>query len=512
MAFPDFHDQQNRSSDTLETEQVQFLFATLPLATVISAVLILVMVAVLDSVISSTVLYGWAISISLVLTCRFLLSVAFKRCRDAINGKNAHRWLNWFRLGAIAAGIVWGVAGVLLTPEGYSGFKIYISFVVGGLSAGAATTLAVDRITVNSFLFFVLVPHIAFLALEGDRVSLGMTAMMTLFLLFLVVSAGQIRRQFEQGFHLRQQSVANEWRFRQLLESSPIAARIAAEGTRRVVFANSSYLELINAPSLKFDDVVVTNYYPSQEVYDGIMAKVKGGGTVTNELVKLCSPDQNQWTKWVLASYLALEYDNKPAMLGWFYDITDRKLQEERVEKMAYHDALTGLPNRILFADRLEQALTTAERDASLVGLMFFDLDNFKWVNDSHGHHIGDLLIKAVAQRLGNSLRKTDSVARIGGDEFVILLPALSSEQHGIMIGEKIRQALVEPFVFDDLRLKISSSIGLAVYPHHAQDEQKLLKYADTAMYYAKEEGRNCLRVFSEQMKERSVSLYWRSD
>lgn len=184
-----------------------------------------------------------------------------------------------------------------------------------------------------------------------------------------------------------------------------------------------------------------------------------------------------------------------------FTDISERKAAEDYLHSLAHYDALTGLPNRTLLADRLQQAVAAARREKALMALMFIDLDKFKPVNDTHGHNIGDLLLKEVSRRLLECLRESDSAARVGGDEFVVLLPNVEEQADAVAVGEKIRHSLNQPFVISDKRLEISSSIGVAVYPEHGNDEKTLLKHADIAMYYAKESGRNNVKLYSPQME-----------
>jgi diguanylate cyclase (GGDEF)-like protein len=136
---------------------------------------------------------------------------------------------------------------------------------------------------------------------------------------------------------------------------------------------------------------------------------------------------------------------------------------------------------------------------------MFIDLDKFKPVNDCYGHHIGDLLLKAVAERVLACLRTTDSAARFGGDEFVVLLPSVGSERNAVRIAEKIRAALNEPFEIEGLTFNISSSTGVAIYPDHADGEQQLLKRADLAMYHAKSRGRDCVEVYRPELSKESA-------
>jgi diguanylate cyclase (GGDEF)-like protein/PAS domain S-box-containing protein len=171
-------------------------------------------------------------------------------------------------------------------------------------------------------------------------------------------------------------------------------------------------------------------------------------------------------------------------------DVTERKQTEEKIQQMAYHDSLTGLPNRKLFSDRLGIVLAQAQRNQKKVGIAMLDLDNFKGVNDTMGHAVGDLLLQATAERLGAALRKSDTVARIGGDEFVLILPDLKVIEDAIQVAQKIVDSFCKPFFIDTHQLVVTTSIGIAVYPHDGTDESILLKKADSAMYQAKQAGR----------------------
>jgi diguanylate cyclase (GGDEF)-like protein len=195
--------------------------------------------------------------------------------------------------------------------------------------------------------------------------------------------------------------------------------------------------------------------------------------------------------------------DGKPLrMIGTHADITDRKIAEEQFQHLAHYDVLTDLPNRTLIGDRLKQALAYAKREKVLLALMFIDLDKFKPVNDTLGHEIGDLLLKQVARRLQQSVRGSDTVARIGGDEFVVLLPVIDNNHDAAVVAEKILQALNKPFEVAQHSLNISSSIGIAVYPQHGTDEKLLLINADIAMYHAKKDGRNNAQFYRQGMEK----------
>jgi diguanylate cyclase (GGDEF)-like protein len=167
------------------------------------------------------------------------------------------------------------------------------------------------------------------------------------------------------------------------------------------------------------------------------------------------------------------------------------QVSAEKIQQMAYHDTLTGLPNRKLFSDRLGIALAQAQRNQIKAGITMLDLDHFKGVNDTLGHDVGDLLLKAAAERLRAALRKGDTVARFGGDEFVLILPDLEVIEDAIQVVQKIVDSFRKPFLIDTHQLVVTTSIGIAIYPNDGTDEGILLKNADIAMYQAKQTGRD---------------------
>ncbi len=191
-----------------------------------------------------------------------------------------------------------------------------------------------------------------------------------------------------------------------------------------------------------------------------------------------------------------------PALSTVFKDISQRKQSEKRIRHQANYDHLTGLPNRTLFRDRLTQELIRATRQNSRVALMFIDLDRFKWVNDTLGHGAGDQLLKEVSQRLQESLRKSDTVARIGGDEFTAILPDMARGPHAERVAGSVLTALATPFILEGQEAFISGSVGITVFPDDAEDMEALLKNADIAMYRAKNEGRNAFRFYTPDMHD----------
>ena len=186
-------------------------------------------------------------------------------------------------------------------------------------------------------------------------------------------------------------------------------------------------------------------------------------------------------------------------------DITERTYAEEQIKHLAYHDALTGLPNRLLFKDRLTVALSHAQRDSTRVAVLFLDLDRFKIVNDSLGHNVGDQLLQAVSTRIQSCVRDSDTVARLGGDEFTLLLPALTKSEDAAVVAQKIIDAVRYPFHIEGREFFTTTSIGISIYPEDGTDASTLIKNADTAMYQAKEQGRDNYQLFNAFVNARAL-------
>lgn len=198
---------------------------------------------------------------------------------------------------------------------------------------------------------------------------------------------------------------------------------------------------------------------------------------------------------------VTLDENGEPTtLIGVARDIVERKKTEEIIRKMAFYDALTGMPNRRLLEDRLHQVLSAAKRQSTCVSVLFIDLDRFKAVNDDHGHKTGDWLLIQVAERMQAVLRESDTAARVGGDEFVVLLPDSATMEAALTVGHKIRAQMEQPFVAPGgIVLSISCSVGVAMFPEHADNPRDLLHFGDEAMYHAKKDGRNAVVGFDIQ-------------
>jgi diguanylate cyclase (GGDEF)-like protein/PAS domain S-box-containing protein len=308
-----------------------------------------------------------------------------------------------------------------------------------------------------------------------------------------------------------------ENRFRFILENSPIAACITNKATGLVVFANQRYAELIAVSPDKVIGIDPMQFYANHQDYEDVKQQLGKGEVVSNKLLELSVNSNRPATKWALASYLLLEFQHEPAVMGWLYDISERKKMEDQIRQLAFYDPLTKLPNRRLLDDRLHQAMSASRRHKFYCALMFIDLDNFKPLNDTHGHAVGDLLLIEVAHRLKSCVRDMDTVARFGGDEFVVMLSELNADRakstaQAHLMAEKIHISLSDPYQLvisqeegPDTRVEhdSSASIGVVVFVDHQGDSDEILKWADTAMYQAKENGRNSISFYDPDERDK---------
>ncbi|MGZ5418451.1 MAG: putative bifunctional diguanylate cyclase/phosphodiesterase [Nocardioides sp.] len=295
-------------------------------------------------------------------------------------------------------------------------------------------------------------------------------------------------------------------RFHAIFESSPVGTALASSGGR-IVEANRRLCELTGMSAEELRTRRVADLFRIEDVTDDTqwLAPLLSGEMETHHMERrLARPGPEP--AWVRVSVaLVTEAEQPLGLLFKFEDVTARRRAEEWIEHLATHDALTNLPNRLLLLDRLRQALHHARRYGGGVGVLFIDLDRFKFVNDTFGHDVGDALLAKVAVRLQRCARATDTVARLGGDEFVVVCPDVANDQDVLTVAAHVREAMGRPISVGQQELSVDVSIGVALGAGTDSAEQ-LLKDADHAMYQAKSRGRDRFEVFSEGLRGRIQS------
>lgn len=252
--------------------------------------------------------------------------------------------------------------------------------------------------------------------------------------------------------------------------------------------------ELINSALVSYNDLIIQE--DRQRVWEVIQSSLINRQPYVLEY-RVC--DRNGVVKWVWEKGIGV-YDEKDELIaieGFITDITERKEAEKRLQYIAHYDTLTGLANRLLFFDRLNQAIRMAKRGMHMLALLYIDLDGFKFINDNYGHDAGDQVLKETAKRLLQNVRESDTVARMGGDEFTVILPKIHNKKSASIVAQKILHSLSEPYVIDKDVYHLSASIGISIYSKDEEDTDSLIKKADIAMYRSKQLGKNRYTFYS---------------
>ena len=287
----------------------------------------------------------------------------------------------------------------------------------------------------------------------------------------------------------------------QVFESSRDAIAIT-DREHRVLAVNHAFTAITGYPARDIVGSELPNlrtgaHEPSfyQQIWAYVAANDHWEGEVWSE-----RQDGQEYPVWVALTAIRDQSDTVSNYMAILSDITDRKRVEEHTRHLAEHDFLTDLPNRVLFLDRLQQALASARRQHTKVAVMFLDLDRFKGINDSFGHQVGDAVLREVAARLTGCVRGVDTVSRQGGDEFVVILADIGGVDQAVHVANTIRQAVAKPVQHGPVSVSLSVSIGISMYPADGEDVDTLLKHADVAMYHAKQNGRNAFSFFNADM------------
>ena len=307
------------------------------------------------------------------------------------------------------------------------------------------------------------------------------------------------RRQIEEALRV------SEKRYRTLFERN-LAGVYRSTLDGRILDCNESFARIFGYTSR--EEVLqqaAWDLYLKPEDRQAAVAKLLERQNLTN--YEICLRRKDGSSVWVLESENLIEGpDGRLSVIeGTAIDITERKRAEEQVKHLAFHDPLTNLPNRLLFNDRLTLAVAQAHRHNQKLAVLFLDLDRFKVINDSLGHSVGDELLRQVAERIQEHVREGDTVARLGGDEFTLLVPGITVDEDAAKIARKICDAVHDPFWIDGRELFVTTSLGVSVYPSDGHDAETLVRNADSAMYRAKEQGRDNYQLYTPAMNAKAI-------
>ena len=477
------------------------LFSRLPIALALNGTCSLGTAAALWPEASVIPLAAWLATMFGILGLRLGTWRRFQRRGDSLDHIRA--WKRRFTVGAGATGFVWGLTGLFFYTPASAAAQTFLPFIVAGMVGGSLLTLTGSMQAFNSFLIGAMAPYFLSFILLGGTTHLIMASMIIVYVVGLIALARPMCHSLVSSVHL---AAMNERLISQLKEkSSQLQATFDHVNQGVAVFDHLGRLLTWNPRHRELHGYPIHLYRPGthlRQFLDQDLAhaeRVAGGELDPKALIEPLAPAGYQQSG-AEGRMLAVERSSMPGggFVSTSTDITDHKRVEARMLHLAQHDPLTDLPNRLLFQDRLQQAMARSTRSGSPVGVIFMDLDGFKQINDAEGHRMGDEALKALARRLRSSLRESDTIARIGGDEFAMVLPDLTTATAALRIGEKMLANIETPLKVEDSYIDLSVSLGIAMFPTDADNAQALMQHADLAMYRAKRSGGSGISLASQ--------------
>lgn len=311
-------------------------------------------------------------------------------------------------------------------------------------------------------------------------------------LTFAFMLSRHILRQAEAAQSALRES---ENQLRGLLQFAPLPLIIVRLSDQTIIYANDPALHQLRITQSALGHIQSRNFYVRGEEHDDIMAVVQEHSSIRDREVQL--KDVQDKSFWALISTRLISYGGEKCLLTALNNIEERQRAHNALHHRAFHDELTGLPNRAMFLEALRRTISNTQRKNSMFSILFIDLDHFKQINDSLGHDIGDQLLQSIASRLRASMREGDIVARLGGDEFVVLIEDLDGREDVVQVAQKIREALKPSCMLSGQPVNMTLSIGISTYPQDGTELNQLLKSADAAMYQAKKQGRDNFQFYT---------------
>ncbi|MCU7924409.1 MAG: EAL domain-containing protein [Candidatus Thiodiazotropha sp. (ex Dulcina madagascariensis)] len=469
------------------------------------------------------ILLAWAVSLFLLSIARILLFRRFNQVKHQT--PKLRIWLRRHILMTFLSGTIWGLLSLFYDPGWPTAHQVVLFVVVAGLAAGSVSAYAAVLEVYVVFLIPLLLPLEIALFVRGDQTTSFLGGFVLLFGIGMLSLARKYHSQVIDTIHLSlehqflQDAVstgsqqleitehalrATEQQFGHVLESS-LDGFWDWDITNDQIYLSPRWKE-----QLGFENDELPNEFSS---WESRLHPDDGKGIMQKLQAYLAKPwgnweeefrlrHKNGSYRWILARATPT-FDEKGALIrltGVHIDITERVFAETKARHLAYHDWLTELPNRLLFNDRVEHAISQAKRTGLRLCILFFDLDRFKHINDSLGHPAGDSVLKRVANRLKETVREGDTLARLGGDEFAVLIENVHHSYSAASVAEKLHTCFDDPFIEEGHEFYLSASVGISVYPSDGEGAAELLKNADAAMYKAKNIERGGFQFYTQEL------------
>lgn len=443
----------------------------------------------------------WLLAKLAVLAAEAVVARAYFKADEA--ARRAPAWEHRLGLTSVLLGGLWGLLPLLMMPSD-ARFEMLVVVTLIGIGTASLGSLATSPRMYYTYVTPALLGLVAACLVRGGTANLTMATLVLVCLGFLAMAQRALAAQFAERVLTRLRLQQADSALQKSLTEFELLFDLASVGIaevrqRTIVRANVQLETLLGYAHGTMLGQPISILYASEathETFNEIRDPLVRGLTVERDM-QIKRRDGS--LLWVALASRAIDPNDAPSgVIVVFTDITDRRERESAMHRLAHEDALTGLPNRRLLEDRLRQALIRARRRGGCVALLLLDLDGFKRINDNHGHEAGDQLLAEVGQRLLGCVRGSDTVSRIGGDEFVVLLDDPIQPDDAGRIAQKLVAATSEPFAFGAHVLRVGASVGVSVAPYDSLDAEVLLRCADEAMYRAKQSGRGAWRHYAD--------------
>ncbi len=493
--------------DYVRRAQQKYLMDNTPASLLANALLALLLFLILkDAVPLKQVIISTG-SIWTVIVFRAVLFFIFHKNGPLFT--DSRKWKATYMAGLIFTAAAWSTPIWIAYPVDFPISQIYLLLLLAGMTSGAVLSLSSNYGIMLFYTQGLLLPLFLRNLFFFQPHSASLLILVVLYDLFICLTSWNLHKRIIKNIDLEynhrtalKKLNLSEQRFSQIFHEAPSGIFYY---NRNLVLeeANDRLAEILKTPLEELKGLNM-NQIQDKRIIPAIKKAFQGkAGYYEGEYHTSLSDQTIDVT--LQTSPIEDSKGNITGGVAIVQDITEKTRIQKEIHHQAYHDILTGLPNRQLLMDRLSQALKSAKRHTHQGVLMYLDLDKFKLINDSMGHQVGDQLLREVASRLSVTLRQEDTVARMGGDEFVVLLPEVSMDKEASVIysgivAEKIHQALSDPFQLNDHKVNTSTSIGVNVFTGDEASPDEILKHADTAMYHAKEQGRSRTSFFQAEM------------
>lgn len=503
----------NNSQDTKEqifAERVRLLYKNSLMSMLMSLVVGSLLCWIVKDIIESRVIVLWLALFYLVSALRIALVITFNRGNPDIS--DIARWHTLFVIGTFVIAAIWGSTFFLLFPEESQPHQTLHFLIIVGVAAGGIVFLCPSLPSVSGFLSLTLVPVAIKMLILGGNLSLLLALLTFLFLLITLTGAIKINGNISENIQLRLQAIQREnnlkiskERYSHIFNNAPLGI-FQYDADSVIIDCNEAFVSILGSSKEQLIGLNMLGSLTNQGVLKTIKDSLgTGDGYFEGEYRSVTGG-----RKTPVRAFFTATRDVDGVItggIGIVEDFTEKKLSEQQVQYHMTYDALTGLPNRRLLSNQLDNEISRAQRHGYYGALLFIDMDNFKNINDSLGHAVGDEMLKLVAGRISESIRREDMAARMGGDEFVVILTEVDNDLGRAvnMVGEiadAIRYCLSVPCKIGGYEMHLTPSIGISMFPKTGMIAGDILKQADTAMYRAKEAGRNKVQFFLPSMQK----------